>query len=327
MIQQSTVNPTGTNGHNPEPARSSSSKQEEYGLVRLATGVATIRCTGLGETFHPVIGPEAEAKALYSGQLARHCGTISAQKTVTIWDVGLGGAANPITVIKSLAGSQRPIKILSFDHTLAPMRFALANSSELGYLEGWETWLESLANNRQVSFDWNGLQIDWSLHLGDFPTLLRSREAESWAKPAGILFDAFSPSRNAAMWTLPLFTRIYQLLSPEVPCMMPTYSRSTLLRATLLLAGFFAGVGKATGEKEETTIASNSLACIERPLDQAWLQRCRKSTSAEPLHEPVYRQQPLTDQSWNKLLLHPQFETLNKRPAPELNTGFDERSK
>ena len=88
---------------------------------------------------------------------------------------------------------------------------------------------------------------------------------------------------------------------------MPTYSRSTMLRVTLLLAGFFVGVGHATGEKEETTIAANAPELLDEPLPKAWLQRVRKSRSAEPLREPVYRQTPLSPGSWEKLLQHPQF--------------------
>jgi hypothetical protein len=109
------------------------------------------------------------------------------------------------------------------------------------------------------------------------------------------------------MWTLPVFTSIFQLLDPERPCLIPTYSRSTLLRVTLLLAGFFVGAGHATGEKEETTIAANRFELIEEPLDRRWLQRVRRSSSAEPLHEPVYRQAPLSPETWEALQNHPQF--------------------
>jgi tRNA U34 5-methylaminomethyl-2-thiouridine-forming methyltransferase MnmC len=121
------------------------------------------------------------------------------------------------------------------------------------------------------------------------------------------MFDAFSPAKNPAMWTQPLFARLFQFLDPRRPCALPTYSRSTMLRVTLLLAGFFVGVGHATGEKDETTIAANTLALIEEPLDRRWLDRVQRSTSAEPLWEPVYRQAPLSAESWEKLRQHPQF--------------------
>ena len=104
------------------------------------------------------------------------------------------------------------------------------------------------------------------------------------------MFDAFSPARNPAMWTLPLFTNLFRLLDPRRPCVLPTYSRSTILRTTLLLAGFFVGVGHATGEKEETTVAANTLDYLIEPLDRRWLERVHRSSSAEPLTEAVYRQ-------------------------------------
>ncbi len=85
------------------------------------------------------------------------------------------------------------------------------------------------------------------------------------------------------MWNQPLVSRLYELLDPQRPCALPTYSRSTMLRVTLLLAGFYVGVGHATGEKDETTIAANDLGLIEAPLDARWLERVRRSTSAEPL--------------------------------------------
>jgi len=109
------------------------------------------------------------------------------------------------------------------------------------------------------------------------------------------------------MWTQPLFAGLFQLLDPHRPCALPTYSRSTMLRVSLLLAGFFVGAGHATGEKEETTIAANTLALIEEPLGQDWLLRTRRSTSAEPLWESVYRQARLAGETWEKLRLHPQF--------------------
>src|SRR5204863_1494621 len=132
----------------------------------------------------------------------------------------------------------------------------------------------------------------------DFPTFIARSEADALPKPHAIMFDAFSPAKNPEMWTQPLFSNIFRLLEPKRPCALPTYSRSTMLRVTLLLAGFFVGVGHATGEKEETTLAANSMELIEEPLERRWLSRARRSTSAEPLWEPVYRQSRLSPETW-----------------------------
>ena len=83
-----------------------------------------------------------------------------------------------------------------------------------------------------------------------------------------------------------------------------------MLRVTLLLAGFHVGVGQAIGDKEETTIASNTPALLSQPLDRGWLKRAAASTSAEPLHVSSYRQAPLTRESLDQLLAHPQFRHL-----------------
>jgi hypothetical protein len=117
------------------------------------------------------------------------------------------------------------------------------------------------------------------------------------------------------MWTLALFVDLFGLLDPRRPCALATYSRSTMLRVSLLLAGFFVGTGHATGEKEETTIAANTLTLIDEPLDGRWLQRARNSTSAQPLSSE-YRQLPLARPTWERLCAHPQFASI-RRPAGE----------
>lgn len=262
-----------------------------------------------GETFHPVIGPVAEAEALYVKQLELAKRAREGRGEMVIWDVGLGAAANPVTVARALTGWEGKLRILSFDNTTGPLEFALENTEELRYLRGFEGWLERLLQEKNVQFKLpDGPAVEWEMRLADFPTILNSSEAESWPKPDGILFDAFSPARNAVMWTYPVFARLHALLDPARPCAMPTYSRSTMLRVTLLLAGFYVGAGHATGEKEETTIAANTLGLLREPLGLAWLKRARNSTSAEPMWEPSYRQAPLSEESWDRLRRHPQFQ-------------------
>lgn len=259
------------------------------------------------ETFHPVIGPVAEAQALYVQQLrlrdriSRHAGEF------VIWDVGLGAAANPLTALRATRDLSCALRLISFDHKAEPLAFALEHTEHLEYLAGYEMPLRQLLEQHHTSFQNGPQQIAWDFHLGDFPTLLKDPSAEQLPRPHAIMFDAFSPAKNPAMWTEPLFADLYRLLDPERPCALPTYSRSTILRVTLLLAGFFVGVGHATGEKEETTIAANTLDLIQEPLDRRWLQRAHRSTSAEPMWEPVYRQAPLTPGTWQKLQQHPQF--------------------
>ncbi len=283
-----------------------------YQLVRLNNGICSVRSLADAETFHPVVGPVAEAEALYLHQL-RLCERLQNHAgEFVIWDVGLGAAANSLTILHATRDLACRIRLVSFDHTLEPLVFALKHAADLGYFGGYEAHLQAFIHKHRVGFQDGPQTVNWEFHHGDFPSLLISQmvgreSVKPLPTPHVILFDAYSPARNPAMWTLPLFTNLFQLLDPRRPCAMPTYSRSTILRVTLLLAGFFVGVGHATGEKEETTIAANNLSLIAEPLDRRWLDRARRSHSAEPMVEPVYRIAPLSEENWERLQAHPQF--------------------
>lgn len=289
------------------PVTHSQSAATGYRIVKIAPGMHSVHSLAHGETFHPVVGPVAEAEALYVRQLRlierlkRHTGDF------VIWDVGLGAAANALAVLSATRDIQCSIRIVSFDHTLEPLEFALEHTDTLGYLGGYESLLKQLIHDHKISFEQGKQRVDWKMHFADFPALLTQTSARQIAKPHAIMFDAFSPAKNPAMWTQSLFSGLFRLLDPHRPCALPTYSRSTMLRVTLLLAGFFVGIGHATGEKEETTLAANTVELLSEPLDRKWLQRARRSTSAEPMWEPVYRQAPLSAETWEMLLAHQQF--------------------
>jgi tRNA U34 5-methylaminomethyl-2-thiouridine-forming methyltransferase MnmC len=287
--------------------------QSGYQLVRLNNGICSVRSLADAETFHPVVGPVAEAEALYVNQLRLHERLKNHSGEFVIWDVGLGAAANALTVLRATREMACNIRLVSFDHTIEPLEFALKNAAALGYFGGYENHLNEFIRAHRVAFQDGGQSVNWELHLGDFPAFLSNlkfkiQNSKLVAAPQAILFDAYSPAKNPAMWTLPLFRNLFQLLDPQRPCALPTYSRSTILRVTLLLAGFFVGAGHATGEKEETTIAANDLSLIAEPLDRHWLERARRSHSAEPMFKAVYRCAPLSDESWKKLQAHPQFQ-------------------
>jgi tRNA U34 5-methylaminomethyl-2-thiouridine-forming methyltransferase MnmC len=283
----------------------------DYSIVQLANGAFSLRSRAYGETFHPVIGPAAEAEALYVKQLRLaeriECSSREGEEFV-VWDVGLGAAANPLTLLKAASHLRAKLRIISFDSTDEPLRFAAEHAGELDYVRGFEPQISELLRTSHAAFELGGsLSVQWDFHRADFPEFLKSESATPLPKPHAVFYDAFSPATNPSMWTLGVFSDLFNLLDPERPCSMPTYSRSTLLRVTLLLAGFFVGAGHATGEKEETTIAANSLKLIQEPLGLNWLGRAQRSRSAEPILAPPYRQAPLTKETLERLQAHPQF--------------------
>jgi hypothetical protein len=280
----------------------------EYQLVQLRNGAQAVYAAGYDEKMHPGLGPAAEAEALYVRQLNIRERMRQSAGEFVVWDVGLGAAANALMLLRLTRDLPCPLRMISFDDTSGPLEFALTQPGQLGYLHGYESIVRQLLDQQAIEFTDGAHSVRWEFHLGDFPTWLGGDSQKRTQPPPHAVFcDAFSPAKNPAMWTLPVFEKLFRLLAPSRPCNLTTYSRSTMLRVTLLLAGFFVGRGVATGLKEETTVAANTLGLLEQPLGPDWLGRAFRSGSAEPMRAPIYQQYQLAASSRETLRAHPQF--------------------
>ena len=292
---------------------------ERFELVELAGGVKSLRSLANGQTFHPVIGPVAEARAVHVAgtRLVERANAHGDREHFFIWDVGLGAAANALTAAEALvAGYQEAgnIILLSFDHSLDALSFALANREALvypiPYADKIEEVLEGSLTGISLPLSERGAIIMWQAHVQDFPSLLA--EPEGYGAPHAIFYDPYSPTANPEMWTLETFTALYGHLHPKVPCLLTTYTRSTAVRVTLLLAGFHVGVGGATGEKDETTVATNTPDLLDAPLTRRWLEKkVYASTNAAPLRAASggYTRGPISEEDYARLQAHAQFVT------------------
>jgi hypothetical protein len=111
------------------------------------------------------------------------------------------------------------------------------------------------------------------------------------------------------MWTLSTFQKLRALLGDQKTCLLTNYTRATYVRVTLLLAGFFVGVGRGIHEKEETTVFSNRFEDLEHPLDLKWLEtRVKISHSAAVLRSAPYKIAPIAAEDFEALQEHPQFK-------------------
>ncbi|MEO5667636.1 MAG: MnmC family methyltransferase [Bdellovibrionota bacterium] len=257
------------------------------------------------ETFHPGIGPVEEATVLHVQQqrLVERC---LSTPIFSLWDIGLGAAANATAALRALATSELPfhhtVHVHSFDKTLTPLEFALDNAEALAYPRGYEKQIRELLSKGRVRMS---PQIVWELHLGDFSQTVKDLHVPA---PNAIFFDPYSPIGNPDMWTLETFKQLFARLNPEKTCLMTNYTRSTQARVAMLLAGFSVGIGCLVHQKDETTIASNDLEALERPLDRAWLEkRVRVSHNAAPLREAVYTLAPISEEDFDTLIALPQF--------------------
>lgn len=270
-------------------------------LITLKSGVRSLRSLEHGETFHPGIGPRIEANLLHVKQqrLVERC---LASSRFVIWDVGLGAAANALAALEALQDcGEREVELHSFDKTTAPLEFALKNADQLGYLKGYEEPLLQLIETHAVDLE---PRIRWRFHLGDFRAKGLSDDLPA---PNAIFYDPYSAKGNPELWSLEHFTALRRRLDPDTPCLLTNYTRSTAARVSLLLAGFFVGVGCEIGEKAETTIASNCLDLLPNPLGSSWLARARRSGNGAPLRSGAYALSPISDEDFNRVQRHPQF--------------------
>jgi len=273
----------------------------QFEIVALKWGGKSLRSLEHRETFHPVTGPEKEARLLHVEQQNLLKRALNCKNKFIVWDVGLGAAANAIAAIEALLNIDIPVEIHSFDKSIAPLEFALQNKNELSYLIPHEEKFFTLLSEKKTSFGENGL---WYFHEGDFRQVMQNTFLP---EPHAIFYDPYSPSGNREMWELEHFSKFRERLGKKIPYLLTNYTRSTAVRVTLLMAGFYVGTGISIGEKEETTIVSNHLDLIERPLSRAWLENIRASGNAAPLRRENIFQSPINEEDFQELEKHEQF--------------------
>lgn len=274
------------------------SAEPGFKIVTLPSGANTLRSLTRNETYHPCGGPLIEARTLHveQNQLAERC---AVKRKFVLWDVGLGAAGNSVAAIIALEGCLADVEIHSFDKSLAPLEFALSKAEELPYLAPYREQIAELLARGEVRIN---ERIKWFFHPGDFVESIERRDLPA---PNAIFYDPYSPATNQEMWTLSHFQKLYSRLTDD--CTLSSYSRSTAVRVTLMLAGFFVGVGTSIENKAETSVASNRVDLLRKPLTRKFLERVRISGNSAPMRDPVYSLLPIGEADTAALHAHPQF--------------------
>lgn len=223
------------------------------------------------------------------GTVQRQATTLNRQNSadeLVIWDVGLGAAFNAMAAVHCFercymergANALRPVHLVSFDWDLDSLILATKNPGCFPHLRH-KAPFQMLENGK---WEHPSHLLHWELRKGDF------REGiDSVHVPDLIFYDLYSSKTHSALWTIELFTRIFQHCAPK-SAELYTYSVSTAVRVALLASGFFVAEGVGTGPKKATTIAfTRATGAKEHPLsprllDQQWLTRWRRSHAQFP---------------------------------------------
>lgn len=269
-----------------------------FKIVTLPSGANTLRSLTRNETYHPCGGPLVEARTLHveQNQLAERC---AEERKFVLWDVGLGAAGNSVAAIMALEGCLADVEIHSFDKSLAALEFALSKAEELPYLSPYREQIAELLAKGEVRVN---ERIKWFFHPGDFCESILRKDLPA---PNAIFYDPYSPATNQEMWNLAHFQKLFSHIKED--CTLSSYSRSTAVRVTLMLAGFQVGVGRSIENKAETTVASSRLGLLKQPLTKKFLERVRISGNSAPMRDPVYSLLPISPADMQVLESNPQF--------------------
>ncbi len=221
-----------------------------------------------------------------------------------IWDVGLGAATNAMAAIhcyevQAAHGPVRPMRVISFENDLDPLRLAFRHNREFVYLRHPGP-AGILSEGEWHSGKYAGLS--WSLVSGDFLTAL----ATPPEAPDLIFFDMFSANSAADQWTLAAFRKLFAACQGKAAELF-TYTCSTPIRAALLVAGFHIGRGRSIGLKDETTIAVTPAAALDgrhELLGEEWLAKWKRSSAQWPVDVVTEQDRAEFEQA---ILNHEQF--------------------
>lgn len=228
---------------------------------------------------------------------------------LVVWDVGLGAAANAMAVLQCFdrcreeypAGALRPLRLVSFECDLDPLRLAAGHAGYFPHLR--HAAPQAILQHGTWEHPAGGMR--WELLQGDFLALLASARA-----PDLIFYDPFSAKTDSALWTGETFTLI-RAVCGQKPAELYTYSAATAVRVALLGAGFYVAEGVGTGPKATTTIAfTTPEGARAHPrafalLGAGWLGRWRRSSARAPATLAPEARTHLEQ----RIEAHPQFAT------------------
>ncbi len=262
-----------------DPIRPKPTKRPTLGDYEIHTareGFASILHRASGEIMHARTPPMEEANRLYVDQsnLAARL-TEPTDTPLTIWDVGLGAAANAMGAIKVYERQKdpaRPLRIISFENDLDSLRLAFAHNDQFPYLR------HSAPHHLLRHGHWQSKShpgLTWTLVHGDYVETL----AAAPGPPDIVFYDMFSAKTTNGPWTLAAFRRLRTACADQATELF-TYTNATSTRTVMLAAGFHLARGVATPPKDETTIALTPAALglqSRQLLPATWLEKWSRS--------------------------------------------------
>lgn len=209
-----------------------------HSLIETGDGSLSAFSKTYGENFHNTTGAASETIIHYV-EGCKVEARARAAKTFAILEVGLGLGVGVVETWKALKSADSKILFTS-----------LEIDEELPlYLKESHPFFRDL-ERAPLGFGMTKGNFQLEILLGDARKTLPGADRKYQA----IYQDAFSPKRNATLWTKEWFELLREKASND--CLMSTYSSSSSIRKAMLAAGWKITKGVKFGPKRSSTRAS-----------------------------------------------------------------------
>lgn len=228
-------------------------KLKDHYKVRTDDGTETLFSTLYNESCHSQTGASLETKLHYiEGCLLPI--KFQTAKEVSILEVGLGTGLGYIETLKAHKELSSEAKIIFTSLEISPELLEFTKTiNEIGdeYPHFKELKLTD-ENCGLYQAQKNGHTLE--VILGDARTQLPKYLEKYQTKYDCFYQDAFSPKRNATLWTYEWFLLLKELATPFAA--LATYSASSAMRKAMIQAGWRLTKGASFGPKRSSTRAS-----------------------------------------------------------------------
>jgi len=193
-------------------------------IVRTLDGSDTIYNRELGVTYHSIFGAVSESRHVF---LQHGLLTKIGQSEISVLEIGFGSGLNAF--LSYLFSIRYDIAVHYTGTEPFPIAMQLAEQLDypgyLAYPEEREIFLRMHETDAFVSDKFHFRKLN-TFQLPDEPGSFDC-----------IFFDAFAPATQPGLWSVAVFTQLYQLLKPG-GCLV-TYSAQGQVRRDLIQAGFY----------------------------------------------------------------------------------------
>lgn len=204
-------------------------------IIPTEDGSVTLYVPELNEHYHSIHGAIQESRHIFirAGMeyfLETYPDKIAAKKTLHILEAGFGTGLNAYLTL--LRASELHIPVCY--HTIEKYPLSPKEIKDLNYPEYLESGNKQLFDQlHQCSWEYKQpITPFFSIckHQADFRNIDFPRQFDL------VYFDAFNPDVQPHLWTIEIFTRIYQALCPDG--LLVTYCVKGIVKQALRTAGF-----------------------------------------------------------------------------------------